>query len=354
MSLKHLLFVLTFIIWSFYFSDAGISQPTLKVCVSYNETDPFLNAKWNVQVFDERMGAKSNITYFNITKMSEGFKFTNISLRGLPLTGSLLRVRSCIKTSNGIHCQTTLPVVQLLYNVVWKRVNSTSIQFTCEVACRTEIIVGCAVTLTSGQEMVFGNSLNVEGSLTAFQPRSVTVNVHNINSDLQYSYSASALIEESAISPNLLKGFVPPSTRTQSISVQEAATSAFSSVVPSTVSSSSAITTTDYYFYFKPTSTPSTDGKNDNDSDSMKSQSTIVIVIVITAIALPLCVTLAVIIAVVVSRKYFIQKSQNATISVSAPINNDITTDVNMQENPAYHGVKQTYLHNKDTDYYYI
>ena len=55
------------------------------------------------------MGVKSNITYFNTTKMSEGFKFTNISLRGLPLTGSLLRVRSCIKTNNGIHCQTTLP-----------------------------------------------------------------------------------------------------------------------------------------------------------------------------------------------------------------------------------------------------
>ena len=87
--------------------------------------------------------------------------------------------------------------------------------------------------------------------------------------------------------------------------------------------------------------------------DSMKSQSSIVIVIIITAIALPLCVTLAVIIAVVVSRKYFIQKSQNAT-SVSTPINNDITTDVDMQENPAYHGVKQIYLPNKDTDYYYI
>ena len=64
--------------------------------------------------------------------------------------------------------------------------------------------------------------------------------------------------------------------------MQQAATSAFNGVVPSTVSSSSgrhvqlnccmiytiaqltyiAITTTDYYF--KPTSTPSTDGKNDD------------------------------------------------------------------------------------------
>jgi len=87
--------------------------------------------------------------------------------------------------------------------------------------------------------------------------------------------------------------------------------------------------------------------------DSMESQSTTVILIIVTVIILPLCVILTTIIAVLVSRKYFIQRSQNTTISVSAPIDNDMT-DVDMQENPSYRVVKQTHSYNSNTDYYYI
>ena len=72
------------------------------------------------------------------------------------------------------------------------------------------------------------------------------------------------------------------------------------------------------------------------------------------AIALPLCVTVAIFIAVLVSRRYFVQASRDAPISMAAPISNDIVTDVDMQENPAYRVVKQTCTKNKDTDYYYI
>ena len=96
---------------------------------------------------------------------------------------------------------------------MWKRVNSTMLRFTCEVACRTEIIVGCAVTLTSGQIMLFGNSTNVKGNLRTFEPRLVMIDMPNINSDLQYSYSARALIVGSAVYPNSLGGFILPSTR---------------------------------------------------------------------------------------------------------------------------------------------
>jgi len=66
----------------------------------------------------------------------------------------------------------------------------------------------------------------------------------------------------------------------------------------------------------------------------------------------PLCVILATIIAIFVSRKYFIQRTQNTTIS--APIDNNIVTDVEIQDNPAYHGDKRTYSCTSDNDYYYI
>jgi len=105
-------------------------------------------------------------------------------------------------------------VVQPLYNVLWDRVSSTTLRFTCKVACKTEIIVGCAVTLTSGQTMLFGNSTKVEGNLRAFEPRLVTIDIPNINSDLQYSYSGRALtIGSGAVYPNSVGGLIPPSTR---------------------------------------------------------------------------------------------------------------------------------------------
>jgi len=82
---------------------------------------------------------------------------------------------------------------QHLYNVTWKRINITALEFTCEVACRTSSIDGCTVLLDGGDSGI-GYSSNITGMIEAITPRYVTVVISNLDPMLSYSYSATVLV----------------------------------------------------------------------------------------------------------------------------------------------------------------
>ena len=59
-----------------------------------------------------------------------------------------------------------------LYNVTWTRVNNTTVEFTCEVACRTPI-TACNINLdgSDGANKGFGSSDIINGSANAISSR---------------------------------------------------------------------------------------------------------------------------------------------------------------------------------------
>ena len=98
-----------------------------------------------------------------------------------------------------------------LHNVTWRRINNdNTLEFTCEVACRTPLISGCAVVLRNppgGTEI----STFVTGMIEAIAPRHVTVVIDNVDPMISYFYSASALVivNRTSISSPLIRGIIP-------------------------------------------------------------------------------------------------------------------------------------------------
>ena len=99
-----------------------------------------------------------------------------------------------------------------LYNVTWTRVNNTTIEFTCEVACRTPI-TGCNINLGSsdGSNKGFGSSNNVNGSAEAISSRFVIIVVNNVDPTAECTYIASpiAIVDGVSLSFNGITGIIP-------------------------------------------------------------------------------------------------------------------------------------------------
>ena len=99
-----------------------------------------------------------------------------------------------------------------LYNVTWTRVNNTTIEFTCEVACRTPI-TGCNINLegSDGSNKGFGSSNNVNGSAEAISSRFVIVVVNDADPTAEYTYIASpiAIVDGASLSFNGITGIIP-------------------------------------------------------------------------------------------------------------------------------------------------
>ena len=80
--------------------------------------------------------------------------------------------------------------------------------FTCEIACRTPLISGCAVILSNGRG---GQSLNMTGMIEAIEPHYVTVVIDNVDPLLSYTFSASVVVtmNTTVINSTLVKGIIP-------------------------------------------------------------------------------------------------------------------------------------------------
>jgi len=84
-------------------------------------------------------------------------------------------------------------VYQYLYNVAWRRINLTTLEFTYELACRTPSIVGCSILLDGGSGGIEYLS-NITEINAAIASHNVTIITTNLDPMLPYSYSASVVV----------------------------------------------------------------------------------------------------------------------------------------------------------------
>ena len=106
------------------------------------------------------------------------------------------------------------PATTPIYSVTWRRVDNTTLEFTCELACRTPAITGCHVNLidtNDNRERLFNFSTIVSGTDEAISSRFVTVIVNNVDPTAEYSYTATpqAIVDEVFISLNGIQGIIP-------------------------------------------------------------------------------------------------------------------------------------------------
>jgi len=104
-----------------------------------------------------------------------------------------------------------------LYNVTWRRINNdNTLEFTCEVACRTSSLFGCSVVLNSGGG---GTSSVVTGMIEAIASRHVTVVINNVDPLMSYLYYAGALVivNRTIITSNLIRRIIPALCKNTSI-----------------------------------------------------------------------------------------------------------------------------------------
>ena len=104
-----------------------------------------------------------------------------------------------------------------LYNVTWTRLTNTTLQFTCETACRTPSITGCNVNLDSDSSnssgLLSNMSSTVIGSDEAISSRLVIVIVDDIDPTVDYTFTALlfAIVNRTSIGLNSrsFKGIIP-------------------------------------------------------------------------------------------------------------------------------------------------
>ena len=120
-----------------------------------------------------------------------------------------------------------ITVAQQLYNVAWRRANDTSLQFICEVACRSQLINGCSVTLDASTHTglrndkitLLSSSTDISGDIEAIAPRLVTIHFNNINPNLRYEYSAYALEAGATVYASKIGGLIQPLYRGKTINI---------------------------------------------------------------------------------------------------------------------------------------
>jgi len=106
-------------------------------------------------------------------------------------------------------------VTRYLYDATWRRINNNTLEFTCEVACRTPSITECNVVLSnlgSGRSNMFTGQLEDISSRFA----TITVVIDNVDPMRSYMYSAGAIAIANGelISTTLIRGEIPALTNT--------------------------------------------------------------------------------------------------------------------------------------------
>ena len=79
-----------------------------------------------------------------------------------------------------------------MYGVTWRRVDNRTLEFTCKLACRTPVIVGCSVNLINrdNNQIKSNYSTVLSGTDEAIGSRNVIILVNGINSTAGYNYVA--------------------------------------------------------------------------------------------------------------------------------------------------------------------
>ena len=102
-----------------------------------------------------------------------------------------------------------------MYNFTWTRINNTTLQFTCEVACRTPVITGCIIRLVDNNnenETLSNMSSIVNGTNETFSSHFVIVLVTGVDPTAEYTATATpqtAVVNEVAVSLSGIKYIIP-------------------------------------------------------------------------------------------------------------------------------------------------
>ena len=100
-----------------------------------------------------------------------------------------------------------------IYNITWTRVDDTTLEFICELACRTPNISGCSIFLVNnGSSKGFGTSNIVNGSAEAISSCLTTVVVNDDvdpTADCTYIATPVAIVDGVSISFNSIRGIIP-------------------------------------------------------------------------------------------------------------------------------------------------
>ena len=96
--------------------------------------------------------------------------------------------------------------------------NDTTLQFACEVACRTPAITGCTVRFenySDSSNTLSGRSFNVNGSDEDISSRFVTVLVTDVDPTVEWTFTATpvAIVNGLVIALNGFMGIIPAAVK---------------------------------------------------------------------------------------------------------------------------------------------
>ena len=107
-----------------------------------------------------------------------------------------------------------------IYNATWTRVNDTTLEFICEVACRTPAISGCNINLEDNSDSsntLSGTSFNVNRSDEDISSRFVTVLLTDVDPTVEWTFTATpvAIVNGIVIALNGFMGIIPAPVKGQ-------------------------------------------------------------------------------------------------------------------------------------------
>ena len=106
------------------------------------------------------------------------------------------------------------PVTTPIHNVTWRRVDTRTLEFTCELTCRTPAITGCLISLrdtSNGRNTLSSFSTILSGTDEDISSRFVTVLVNNVEPTAEYSFTAApqAIVDRAVVTLEVIRGIIP-------------------------------------------------------------------------------------------------------------------------------------------------
>ena len=106
------------------------------------------------------------------------------------------------------------PATTPIHNVTWRRVDNRTLEFTCELTCRTPTITGCSISLrdtSNGRNTLSSFSTILSGTDEDISSRFVTVLVNNVDPTVEYSFTATpqAIVNGASVTLRVIQGIIP-------------------------------------------------------------------------------------------------------------------------------------------------
>ena len=98
--------------------------------------------------------------------------------------------------------------IKHINSVTWRRMNTTTLEFTCELSCRSRGVYGCVVVLNNHRSIT-GYSYVSYGRLQEIAPRYVTIVFNDVDPMMPHNYSVVACLTSGYSFNTILEGTIP-------------------------------------------------------------------------------------------------------------------------------------------------